>query len=109
MKKPLITIAVLAAGLLAIMGATTASAAGDAAAGKSKAVACGACHGQQGVSSNPLWPNLAGQHEAYLAKQIRAFRDNVRQEPTMIGFVATLSDQDIDDLAAYFASLPACP
>ena len=109
MKNPLNTIIVLAVSMLTIMGSTAASAAGDAEAGKAKALACGACHGQQGVSSNPLWPNLAGQHEAYLAKQIRAFRDNDRLEPTMIGFVATLSDQDIDDMAAYFASLPACP
>ncbi len=109
MKNSLVSILTLAVGLLAILGAAPATAAGDADAGKAKAMVCNACHGQNGVSSNPLWPNLAGQHEAYLAKQIRAFRDNVRQEPTMIGFVATLSDEDIDDLAAYFAGLPACP
>ncbi len=107
MNKWINVAATLVLALFATLGATTASAEGDPDAGKAKAVACGACHGQAGISNNPLWPHLAGQQEAYLAKQIREFRDGVREEPTMIGFVATLSDQDIADLAAYYAGLPA--
>ena len=79
-------------------------AAGDAEAGKQKAVVCSACHGLDGNSINPLWPKLAGQHEAYLAKQIRAFRDGVRVDPTMAPMVSILKEEDIDDIAAYYAS-----
>lgn len=80
---------------------------GDVDAGRDKAALCAACHGPNGISSNPLWPNLAGQHEAYLAKQIRDFRDGVREDISMQPFVAQLSEQDIADLAAFYASLPA--
>lgn len=96
-------------GLAAILLAPAALAAGDAAAGAGKAAVCAACHGPAGISVNPLWPNLAGQQEVYLAKQIKAFRDGSRQEPTMAPFVQSLSDQDADDLAAHFAGLKACP
>lgn len=81
-----------------------AYAAGDAEAGKQKAVVCSACHGIDGNSINPLWPKLAGQHAAYLAKQIRAFRDGVRVDPTMAPMVSILKEEDIDDIAAYYAS-----
>jgi len=94
--------------LLTALGASTGWAAGDAAAGAAKAAVCAACHGPQGISMTPLWPNLAGQKEVYLAKQIKAFRDGARAEPTMQPFVANLSDQDADDLAAHFAALPGC-
>ena len=83
--------------------------AGDAAAGKAKAAVCAACHGPAGVSVNPAWPSLAGQQPVYLAKQIRLFRDGERVEPTMQPFVQNLSDQDIDDIAAYYAGLSPCP
>ena len=81
-----------------------AHAGGDPAAGKAKAVVCSACHGVDGNSVNPLWPKLAGQHEAYLAKQIRAFRDGVRVDPTMAPMVSILKEKDIDDIAAFYAS-----
>ena len=97
----------LAAALLA--WPLEAIAAGDAQAGAAKAALCAACHGQNGVSSNPLWPSLAGQQEAYLAKQIAAFRDGERSDISMQPFVANLTDQDIEDLAAYYAALSACP
>ncbi len=81
------------------------SMAGDAAAGKAKATTCAGCHGANGVSANPLWPNLAGQKEAYLAKQLKAFRDGSRTDPMMGGMAKPLTDADIDNLAAYFSGL----
>lgn len=79
--------------------------AGDVAAGKAKAAMCGSCHGVNGISMNPMWPNLAGQKEQYLAKQIKAFRDGDRKDPMMSPMSAGLSDNDIANLAAYYASL----
>ena len=79
--------------------------AGDAAVGKSKAALCGACHGPEGISTNDIWPNLAGQKEGYLKKQIKAFRDGTRSDPSMAPMVKNLTDEDIDNLAAYFSSL----
>ena len=79
--------------------------AGDAEAGKAKSVTCAACHGGEGISPNAVWPNLAGQKEQYLAAQIKAFRDGARENAQMAPMVANLSDEDIADLAAYYASL----
>jgi cytochrome c553 len=87
-----------------LLFASTSAMAGDAAAGQSKAAICASCHGPSGMSSNPLWPNLAGQKEQYLAKQIKAFRDGDRKDPLMAPMVATLSDDDIANLAAYYAA-----
>lgn len=81
--------------------------AADIAAGKAKAAICAACHGPNGVSLNDLWPNLAGQKEGYLKKQITAFRGGSRHDPNMQPMVANLTDADIENLAAYFSSLPA--
>jgi cytochrome c553 len=78
--------------------------AGDAAAGKLKSSLCAACHGANGISANDMWPNLAGQHPSYLAKQLRAFRDGQRENVLMSPMAMGLSDQDIEDLAAYFAA-----
>lgn len=105
-----LTIASAAALLAALLVyASVAYGAGSKEAGASKAALCAACHGVNGISVNPLWPSLAGQQEAYLAKQIKEFRDGVRVEATMQPFVANLTDQDADDLAAYYASLSPCP
>ena len=82
--------------------------AGDAKKGKAKSAVCAACHGQNGLSNNPLWPNLAGQKEAYLIKQIKAFKSGERKAPTMAPMVANLTEEDIKDLAAYFSSLKGC-
>ena len=79
--------------------------AGDAAAGKAKAATCAGCHGAAGISMIPMYPNLAGQKEAYLAKQLHAFQDKTRTEPTMNAMAAPLTDAEISDLAAYYASL----
>jgi cytochrome c553 len=79
--------------------------AGDAAAGKAKAAMCAACHGANGISIAPMYPNLAGQKEAYLVKQLKDFKAGTRKDPVMSGMAAPLSDADIENLAAYFASL----
>ena len=106
-----LAVAGLTLAIVAFLPGVTAAqgVAGDAAAGKTKAAVCAACHGPAGVSVNPAWPSLAGQQPVYLAKQIRLFRDGVRVEPTMQPFVQNLSDQDIDDIAAYYAGLSPCP
>jgi len=83
---------------------STSALAGDVAAGKAKAAMCASCHGPTGISMSPLWPNLAGQKEQYLVKQIKAFRDGTRQDPMMAPMVAALSDADIDNLAAFYSS-----
>jgi cytochrome c553 len=82
-----------------------AAVAGDIAAGKTKAASCAGCHGSDGISANPLWPNLAGQKAPYLVKQLKAFRDGGRQDPMMSAMARPLSDADIENLAAYYSSL----
>jgi cytochrome c553 len=95
--------------VLALGAAWSAAGAGDPAAGQEKAINCAACHGERGVSVNEFWPHLAGQQAGYLARQLRAFRDGARREPLMTTWVSGLTDADIDDLAAWFASLaPPC-
>ncbi len=81
------------------------SAAGDPAAGKAKAMLCAACHGVDGVSPAEIWPNLAGQKYGYLVKQIKAFRSGERHDPTMAPMVKPLTDEDIENIAAYYSSL----
>ncbi len=76
--------------------------AGDIAAGEAKAVICMTCHGEAGISPNDLWPNLAGQKEGYLGKQIKAFRDD---HPLIAPFMTPLNDAEVENLAAYFSSL----
>jgi cytochrome c553 len=80
-------------------------AAGDAAAGKAKSTTCAACHGAQGISATDIWPNLAGQKPGYLVKQMKAFRDGDRKDPSMSPMASQLSDEDIDNLAAFYSSL----
>lgn len=92
---------VIAGAILALAG--SAFAAGDAAAGKAKAQSCFGCHGVNGVSTNPSWPKLAGQHANYTAKQLADFKANKRKDPVMGSQAVGLSDQDMADLAAFFA------
>jgi cytochrome c553 len=91
--------------ILLMMALPGAANAGDVAAGKAKSVTCVGCHGTAGVSANPMWPNLAGQQEQYLAKQMRDFRSGERKDPVMGPMSMALSDEDINNLAAYYASL----
>ncbi len=81
------------------------SLAADIDAGKAKAATCAACHGADGISPNDLWPNLAGQKEGYLKKQMKDFRDGKRSDPMMTPMAKPLSDDDIANLAAYYSSL----
>ena len=85
--------------------ASTAASAGNPQAGKQKAVTCAACHGANGISNNPLWPNLRGQKEQYLIKQMKDFRSGARNDPSMSPMAKPLSDADIDNLAAYYSQL----
>ena len=78
---------------------------GDITAGKAKAAVCLACHGLDGIGVQPIYPNIRGQKEAYLIKQLKAFRDGPRQDPIMGPMATPLSDSDIENLAAYYASL----
>ena len=102
MMKKVVQVAMLASMTVAC---STGATAGDVAAGKAKAAMCAACHGASGVSISPMWPNLAGQQEAYLAKQLRDFKSGQRKDPVMGGLAKPLSDEDIANLAAYYASL----
>lgn len=88
----------------ALLTGSPATAAGSAEAGQAKAATCAACHGLDGRSANPEWPNLAGQNEAYLVRALQSFRSGARQNVLMTSQAMPLSDQDILDLAAWFAS-----
>lgn len=86
------------------------SAEGDVDAGKQKSAVCAACHGQNGVAQIPTYPNLAGQNEQYLVMALKAYKGGQRQggqAAIMQGQAAALTDQDIANLAAYYANLPA--
>ena len=81
----------------------TAMAKGDPNAGKAKSTTCQACHGLDGKIVMPEYPNLAGQYESYMEKALRDYRDGRRSNPIMAPMAAGLSDQDIKDLAAWYA------
>lgn len=82
---------------------------GDAKAGEGKATVCAACHGGDGNPTDKQYPKLAGQNEAYIARQLEAFKSQKRQNPIMLGFAATLSTQDMHDIGAFFATKTALP
>lgn len=102
MKRQVLTI--LSAIALAA-AANVAQAGGNAAAGAAKAATCAGCHGPKGISVAPNFPNLAGQKEAYLVKQLKDFKSGARKDPTMSAMAAPLSPTDIANLAAHFSSL----
>ena len=80
---------------------------GSVDAGKAKSVTCTACHGAEGNSANPMWPNIAGQHASYIKAQLHAFKAGKRQDPLMAPQAMMLSDEDVMNVAVYFQSLPA--
>jgi len=102
MKKQVLSL--LAATALTV-SASSAIAAGDAAAGKTKAASCAACHGADGMSKIPTYPNLKGQKAAYIVKQLKAFKSGARKDPTMNAMAKPLSDADMANLAAHYEGL----
>jgi len=100
MKKIIFSL-VLALGSISAVQA----AAGDAAAGKAKAAVCGACHGATGISATDMYPNLAGQNDAYIIKQLKDFKSGARTDMMMAPMAANLSEQDMADLAAHYSGL----
>ncbi len=103
MKRILATLATAA--LMA--AATPVLAKGDIEAGKAKAQPCQACHGTDGnAGTDPQYPRLAGQYHDYLARALQEYRNGKRTNPIMAGFAKPLTDQEIEDLAAYFSALP---
>jgi cytochrome c553 len=100
---------VVAGAMLAVIGIAHAGAAavGDASRGQAAAGVCAACHGPDGNSLVPENPSLAAQHPEYLYKQLRNFKTGERKNPIMNGIAATLSDEQMHDLAAYFAGQKA--
>lgn len=112
MKKFLVTVAAVG-----MMLTSWVQAEGDPQAGKNKVAACGACHGADGNSTTPTFPKLAGQSEKYLLKQLEdircastgAAKCTPRNVPTMMGQLDNMSDQDLEDIAAYYASQTSTP
>ena len=90
---------------LLMLASGSAMAAGDAKLGKDKSAGCAGCHGATGVSSNPMYPNLAGQKAMYLVKAIKAYKTGARKDAMMGSMVSSLTDSDIENIAAYYASL----
>lgn len=104
MKKTLLTSITLTALTLSF----TSYATGDIAAGKAKSAMCVGCHGAKGKALIPTYPNLAGQNQQYLVSALKAYKSKARnggQAVVMQGQASALSDADIDNLAAYFASV----
>ncbi|HWJ05669.1 MAG TPA: c-type cytochrome [Steroidobacteraceae bacterium] len=101
---------VAALGLVTILGwSGIATAAGNKEAGQAKSATCMACHGMDGNSANPEWPSLAGQHASYITKQLKHFKANERSNPLMSPMAMMLGDQDVEDLAVYYASTTTRP
>lgn len=90
---------------LASIGNATVESGGSDAPAFEKAATCAACHGENGVSVNALWPTLAGQHEDYLLNSLQQYRDGTRSDPVMTAQAAIIAEEDLAALAEYFASL----
>ena len=101
MKRQILTVL----STVALVAASNMVSAADVAAGKAKTAMCAGCHGAKGISMAPANPNLAGQKAAYLATQLKAFRAGTRKNATMNPMSKALSDADIANIAAYYASL----
>ncbi len=103
MKKILISAVLASIATVVAMGSSVAYAGGDANAGKDLATTCLACHGETGNSMAPTFPNIAGQGEKYLLKQLKDIQSGARPVPTMAGLLDNMSEQDLADIAAYYA------
>jgi cytochrome c553 len=93
----------LVAASIALVSVSAFAASGDAEAGRKKSQACAACHGANGMSVSPDFPNLAGQNEDYIVHALKHYKNGKRKNPIMQAQVANLSPKDIMDLAAYFS------
>ena len=93
------------AAYLSSIGTETVEAGGTQGVSFEKAAACAACHGQNGISVNAMWPTLAGQHESYLLHALKQYRNGGRGDPVMTAQAALLAEEDLPKLAEYFASL----
>jgi cytochrome c553 len=102
MKKLTLALSILTLSNPAVYATTDLT--GDATAGQAKSALCAACHGPDGNSLNPLWPNLAGQHASYIVQQLKGFQSEARTEQTMSPMAAPLYEQDMFDIGAYFES-----
>ena len=105
LRSACLSLVVSCAVLCAMPAAVTIAEAGDAAAGRKRAVACQTCHGMDGLSKLPEAPNLAGQVEPYLVKALNEYRDGTRRNEIMNVVAKELSDADIANLAAYYGGL----
>jgi len=94
--------------LLVAVGMAGAATGADIQAGQAKVKeVCQACHGMDGNSATPDYPKIGGQYPDYLAKALRDYKSGARKNPIMAGFAGALSKQDIENVAAYYASQPA--
>lgn len=91
------------------LGAMSAAAnAGDPEAGKAKIGACAACHGNDGKATAPIYPNIGGQNEQYLVAALKEYKSGARTNPIMKPMASMLSDADVENVAAYYASQNLC-
>ena len=95
----------IVAAAIVLASGTALAASGDAEAGRKKSQPCQACHGQNGMSVSPDFPNLAGQNADYMVHALKHYKNGKRKNPIMQAQVANLSDKDMLDLAAHFSHL----
>ncbi|MBS9778527.1 MAG: cytochrome c [Gammaproteobacteria bacterium] len=93
--------------IIAISSAAFICNAADIVSGKARSSVCASCHGAHGISRNPMFPSLAGKEQSYLSEQLRGYKDGSLRNSTMNAMVTPLSSEDIENIAAYFASLSA--
>lgn len=91
--------------LATLFMSVTPAMAADIAAGKAKAGVCAGCHGPDGMSFIPNYPNLKGQKAAYMVKQLKDFKSKTRKDPVMAGQAAALSEEDMINISAFYESL----
>lgn len=106
MIKKLLTVSI---SLALLAGAGYAQAQGNASAGKTKAASCAGCHGENGNSTMPGFPKLAGQHAGYLVKQLKAFKNGERNAPMMAPLAMGLDEKSMEEIAAYYAGNKISP
>ena len=103
--KPALLAIYLFASICLLVAGGSVSSAGDVKAGRTKALMCQACHGLDGLSKTPDAPNIAAQIEPYIVAQLQAYKSGARKNDAMSVVAPSLSDTDIEDLAAYFSAI----